>query len=141
MDFCIIFKSIWGTIVTMSRIYTGRSGVQILAEARELSLLQNIQTTSSHHPASNSTKTTAFFLAVKVARTHSLTTIICLEPSLQISGAIPPRNLSASLTQSGTTLFYLYLLTVYIHVSRHHILSGLIKELFYTLLTSYMHTT
>ena len=65
-DCCIIFKSIWSsTVSTMARIYTGRSGVQILAEARELSLLQNIQTSSSNNPASNSMKTTAFSLAVK----------------------------------------------------------------------------
>jgi hypothetical protein len=49
----------------MTKIYAARSGVQILAEARELSLLQNIQTISSTHPASNSMKTRAFSLAVK----------------------------------------------------------------------------
>jgi hypothetical protein len=49
----------------MTRIHNGRYGIQILAEARELSLLQNIQTISSAHPASNSMKTTAFSLAVK----------------------------------------------------------------------------
>jgi len=43
----------------MTRIYTGRSGVQIFAGATELSLLQNIQTRS------NSMKTRAFSLAVK----------------------------------------------------------------------------
>jgi hypothetical protein len=38
MDICIIFKSVCGsTVSTMTRIYTGGSGVQILAEARELS--------------------------------------------------------------------------------------------------------
>jgi hypothetical protein len=64
--FCIIFKSVWSSIVgTMTRIYTERSGVQILAEAREPSLLQNIQTISSTHPAFNPMKTTAFSLAVK----------------------------------------------------------------------------
>ena len=50
---------------TMTRIYAGRSGVQILAEAIELSLLQNIQTCSSTQPASNSIQTRAFSLAVK----------------------------------------------------------------------------
>jgi len=34
----------------MTRIYAGRSGVQILAEATEISLLQNIQTSSGAHP-------------------------------------------------------------------------------------------
>jgi len=38
----------------MTSIYAGRSGVQISAEAIEISLLQNIQTSSSAHPASNS---------------------------------------------------------------------------------------
>jgi hypothetical protein len=37
--FCIFFKSVWGSIVSMTRIYAGISGVKILAEARELSLL------------------------------------------------------------------------------------------------------
>jgi hypothetical protein len=49
----------------MTRIYAGGSGVQILAEARELSLLQNIQISSITHPASNSIKTRAFSLGVK----------------------------------------------------------------------------
>jgi hypothetical protein len=66
MDYCIIFKSVWDSIIsTVTKIYNGRYGVQILAEASELSLLQNIQTNSSAHPASNSMKTTAFSLAVK----------------------------------------------------------------------------
>jgi hypothetical protein len=52
-EFCSIFKSIWGSIhSTMNRIYAGRSGVQILSRARELSLLHNIHTSSSAHPAS-----------------------------------------------------------------------------------------
>jgi len=49
----------------MTRIYTAISGVQILAEIRELYPLQSFQTTSGAHPASNSMKTTAFSLAVK----------------------------------------------------------------------------
>jgi len=49
----------------MTRIYTGRYGVQILAEARELYFHQNIQTSSSTNPAFNSMKTTAFPVAVK----------------------------------------------------------------------------
>jgi hypothetical protein len=56
----------WGRIVsTMTRIYTGRSGVQKLVETKELYFHQNIQTISSAHPATNSMKTTAFSLAVK----------------------------------------------------------------------------
>jgi hypothetical protein len=49
----------------MTTIYTEISGVQILAGTTELSLLQNIQTSSSAHPASNSMKTRTFSLAVK----------------------------------------------------------------------------
>jgi hypothetical protein len=49
----------------MTRIYTGRSEVQILADATELSLLQNIQTNSNTHPASNLMKTGTFSLAEK----------------------------------------------------------------------------
>jgi len=63
--FSIIFKSVWSNKFSTTRIGTGRSGVQILAEARKPSILQNIQTISSTHPASNSIKITAFSLAVK----------------------------------------------------------------------------
>jgi hypothetical protein len=65
--FCIIFKSVSGssTVTKMTRIYAGRPGVQILAGAIELYLLQNIQTTSSTHPASHPMKSRAFSLAVK----------------------------------------------------------------------------
>jgi len=83
----------------MTRIYAGRSGVQILAEAIELSIVQNIQTSASTHPASNS----SYFSGSKVARPDSLATHIHLEPSLQISGAIPPLNLSPSTAHSGTS--------------------------------------
>ena len=55
-----IFKSLWGSSQYNESIYAGRSGVQILARARELSLLQNIQISSSTHSASNS----SFSLAV-----------------------------------------------------------------------------
>jgi len=66
MDFHIAFQPAWGsTISTVTRIYTGRSKVQIFTEARELALLQNIQTSSSAHLASNSMKTAAFSVAVK----------------------------------------------------------------------------
>jgi hypothetical protein len=51
MDFCIIFKTVCGssTVSTMTRIYTERSTVQILAGATELSLPQNIQNSYSQH--------------------------------------------------------------------------------------------
>jgi len=63
-DFRIIFRSVWGSIISkMTRIYAGRSAVQILAGSIELSLLQNIQTSSSAHTASNS----SFFYGSKVA--------------------------------------------------------------------------
>jgi hypothetical protein len=48
-----LFKSVWdSTVSTVTRIYAGRSGVQILAEVRELPLLQNTQASSGTHPAS-----------------------------------------------------------------------------------------
>jgi hypothetical protein len=62
-------KLVRGSIVsTITRIYTGRSGVQTLDRARELSFLQNIQASSSAHPASNSMKNRAFSLTVKWPR-------------------------------------------------------------------------
>ena len=61
------------------------------------------------------------FSGSKVASADSLTTHICLEPSLKISGAIPPLNLSATMAHNGT-LFYLYLniLPMYISLKRSH---------------------
>jgi hypothetical protein len=77
------------TIIT--RIYAGRSGVQIFDRARDLPLLQNIQ-----------------------ARTDSMTTHILIEPRLRIGGAKHPLNLSASPAHIGTTSLYLDLLPMYI---------------------------
>jgi hypothetical protein len=66
MDFCISFKLVIGSMIsTITRIYAGRSGFQILDAARELSFLQNIQASSSYHPASNSMKNTAFSVELK----------------------------------------------------------------------------
>jgi len=99
----------------MTSIYGARSGVQISAATRELSLLQNIQTSYSIHPDSNSN----FFAGSKVASADSLTTHIRLQPSLKISGAIPPLNLSVSLPHIGT-LFYFNILPMYISLNRSH---------------------
>jgi hypothetical protein len=55
-----------------------------------------------------------------VASADNLTTHICLEPSLKISGAIAPLNLSASMEHIGTILFYLNLLPMYIPLKRSH---------------------
>ena len=90
----------------MTRIYTGRYAVQILPEATELSLLQKIPTTPSTAQTQLNEHQT-FFSGSKVAMADSLTIHKCLEPSLKISGAIPPLNLSASMAHRGTTLFYL----------------------------------
>jgi hypothetical protein len=61
----------------------------------------------------------SFFFGSKVARADSLTTHICLEPSLKISGAIPPQHV-CSMVHICTTLFYLYLLPTYIPLKRSH---------------------
>ena len=107
----------WGSIIsTVTRIYTRRYRVQILWETEELSLLQNIQTSSSTQPASHS----SYFSGSKVARADTLTTHICLQPSLKISGAIPPLNLSPSVAHIGTTLFYPTLLPMHITLNRSH---------------------
>ena len=60
----------------------------------------------------------SFFSGSKVARADSMITHICLEPSLKISGATPPQNLSASMVHIGMTLFYLCLLPMYISLKR-----------------------
>ena len=122
-----------GKFSTITSIYAGRTSVQILAWTRELSQVQNIQTSSSPHPASNSVKNHSFISDRKVASADSLTTHIHLEPSLKINGAIPPLNLCPwhILGQPNFT-FTSYLCT---YLSRGHILSSLIKESLYTLLT------
>ena len=96
--------------------------VQILAGARELSLLQKLQTSSSAHPASNSMKSTAFSGST-VATAHSLTTHNCLSQSLKISASTPPLNLSPSMAHIGT-LFYCTPYTC-TYISRGHIHSVL----------------
>jgi len=100
----------------MTRIYAERSGFQILAGAIEQFILQNIQTSSSTHSASKC----SFFSGSKVASSDSQTTHICLEPSLKISGSKTPLNLSPSMAHSGTTLFYLNFLPMYISLKRSH---------------------
>jgi hypothetical protein len=55
-----------------------------------------------------------------VARTDSLTTHKSLELSLKISGALPSLNLSHSIADIGTTVFYLYLLPMDISLKRPH---------------------
>jgi len=66
MDFCIAFTSVRGSMVsTITGIYAGRFGNQILKEAREQSFLHNMQASSNTHPASNSMKTRAISVAVK----------------------------------------------------------------------------
>ena len=116
-DICIIFNSVWGSIISkMTRSYDRKSWVQILAGARKLPLLQNIQTSSSSHPASNY----SFFSGSKLARADSLTTHIRLEPSLKISGAIPTLNLSPSMAHSGKTLFNPKHLPMYISLKNSH---------------------
>ena len=100
----------------MSGIYAGRSAVQIFAEATELSPLQNIQTSSSAHPASNC----SFFAGSKVASVDSLTTHICLDARLKSvelylhSTCLPPWHIL------GQLLFYLYPLPMYVSLNRSH---------------------
>jgi hypothetical protein len=93
----------------MTCVYAGRSAVQIFAEAIELSLPQKhpgqLQCQASLQPKENH----SFFSGSKVASADSVATHIHIETSLKISGAIPPLNLSPSMTHIGT-LFYLYLL-------------------------------
>ena len=50
----------------------------------------------------------------------SLNTQILLEASTKISAAIPPLNMSANMAHIGTTLFYLYLHTMYISLKMSH---------------------
>ena len=91
-----------------------------MAEAREHSLLRNIQTISSAHSAFQLNENQSFFSGSNAARADSLTTLICLQPSLKICAAIPTINLSAPMAYSGTTLFYQYLRNMYISLKKSH---------------------
>jgi hypothetical protein len=62
----------------------------------------------------------SFFSGSKVSRADSLSTHTHLETSLKISAAIPPLNLSASMSHICTTLFYLNLLPKNISLKRSH---------------------
>ena len=94
------------------------------------------------HPTSLQLNTNqSFSSGSKVARADSLTTHIHLEPSLNISAAIPPQNLSAYVAHRGTTLFYLNLLPMYIFIKRSHPLwsyKGTFLYITYTLHAHYM---
>jgi hypothetical protein len=46
----------------------------------------------------------SFISGIKVANAHTLTTHICLEPRLKISGATPKQNPSAFMAHSRDTL-------------------------------------
>ena len=137
--FRIIYNSVWSsTDSTMTRIYTGRSGVQILAEARELFHHQNIQTSSSTNPAFNSIKTTAFPVAVKGQGRQSKNSHLCKDKFTNQWSYTSTQPVSLHDKQWDFNFFNSYLCT---SLSRGHILSGLTNEPFYTLLASYMHTT
>ena len=62
----------------------------------------------------------SIFSGSKVARADSPTIHICLGPSLKFSGATLPQNLSVSIAHSGTTLFYINFLPMYIFLKSSH---------------------
>jgi hypothetical protein len=114
----------------MTQIYAGRSW-----QEQYNYLFSSTSDQLQRPPRSNC----SFFYGSKVASADSLITHIHIEPILKISGALPPLNLSVSMAHLGQFYFTLtsYLCT---YLSRGHILSGLIKEHFHSLLTPHMHT-
>jgi hypothetical protein len=121
----------------MTRIFPGRSAVQILEGALEIFLFRDIQSSSSAHPGSNS----SVFADSKVACADSLTTHNCLEPSLKISGAIPSFKLCANMAHTGTIQIYHYLLHIYISLKKSHSFwsyKGTISYITYPLHAQYM---
>ena len=112
-DFCIIFKSVSGSKSHICwKIWCsnlGRSN-RTIYYPKHSDQFQRLQFSEIQ----------SFFSGSKVASADSLTTHICLEPSFQISGAIPPRNLSPSMAKIGTTLFYPNHLPQYISLKRSH---------------------
>ena len=73
-----------------------------------------------HPPSLQINENHTFFSVSKMDRANSLTTHIHIEPSLKISGAIPPLNLSPSMAHIGTNFFFLYLLPMYIYLKMSH---------------------
>jgi hypothetical protein len=110
---CITFKSVCSSIVSMTRIHTGRYGVQILAGAREPHL-HNIQTSSSAHPTSNLINNHSLFSGSKVARADSLTTLTFLQPvykSVELnlhSTCLPPWRLLGQIYFTSTSYLCTY---------------------------------
>jgi len=115
-DFCIIFKSVSGSKSHICwKIWCsnlGRSNRTIYSPKHPDQL--------QHPPSLPSNEIQSFFSGSKVASAGSLTTHICLERSLQISGAIPPLNLSPSTAHIGTSSFYPNHLPLYISLNRSH---------------------
>jgi len=109
-DLCIILKSVWcSTVSTVTWIQDGKSGVQILAAARERTISSPKHPDKLQCPISlQLNENQSYFSGSKVARADSLTTQTLLEASIKISAAIPPLNLSANTAHTGTTLLHLY---------------------------------
>ena len=103
----------------MTRTYNGNLGFKSWQKQETNITTKTSRQAPSGHSASNSMKTTAFSLAVKWPG-QTVTTIICLEPSFKIGSVIPLINLSASMANSGTTLYSLYPLRTYISFKRSH---------------------
>ena len=71
-NLCIIFKPVWSSIVsTMTRTYNGNLGFKSWQKQETNITTKTSRQAPSAHSASNSMKTTAFSLAVKVARADS----------------------------------------------------------------------
>jgi len=115
----------------MNRIYVGISWVQILAAARELSHLQNIQIRSSTHSPSNS----SYFCGSKVARAYSLTN--------HMSRAKFKNQWSYTLTQfalfHGIVGHYLKLILMYISRTRSHSICSYRGTFLYITYLSHAH--
>ena len=112
-----LFSLIW-TLVFSSNQYVTAQSLQWLGhmleglglkfwQKQENYLFSKTSDQPQHPPSLQLKENQSFFSGSKVARADSLTIHICLVPSLKISGAIPPLNMSASWHIVGLLYFTL----------------------------------
>ena len=118
-DICIIFKSVWGSTVGSDLDMHWELWGSNLGRNKRTMFSKTFRTAPVPTQPPTQWKPN-LFSGSKVAGIDSLNTHILLEASIKISTAIPPLNMSANMAHIGTTLFYLYLHTMYISLKMSH---------------------
>ena len=89
----------------MTTLQAGRSRLQIQAETRDFSVLQNVHTGSEDHPASFSVGTGVLSRGVKRLG-RDVDTHLYLVPSVGASGAIPLLPINAYVVWKGVNILF-----------------------------------